>query len=97
MKREDILHLADLARIELTDTEIERFSKEFGAILGYVDSIKSMTQGEKVEPTIGALHNVFREDVDPHEAGIYTEDILSLAPQREKQYVKVKKILGGNI
>ncbi len=37
--------------------------------------------------------NVMREDSNPHESGKYTETLLKAAPQREGQYVKVKKIL----
>ena len=35
-----------------------------------------------------------REDSNPHEPGVYTEDLLNLAPERAGQYVKVQKILG---
>ncbi len=34
-----------------------------------------------------------RDDADPHEAGLYTEDLLKAAPGRDGNYVKVKKIL----
>ena len=93
MKREDILHLADLARIELSDAEIDRFSKDFDDILTYVSAVKDLASQAPSEQKLGVVANVFREDENPHEAGIYTEDILALAPDRVGQYVRVKKVL----
>lgn len=92
MKREDIIALADLARIELTDTEIERFAKEFDDILAYVGEIKGLA-GAAVEPAVGPHFNVFREDVDPLPADLYTEVLLEAAPVRDGRYLKVKKVL----
>lgn len=94
MKREDIIALADLARIELTDTEIDRFANEFDGILAYVASVKDLVGEVAAEPKIGVVANVLREDEDPHEPNMYSEDLLSLAPDRSGRYVRVKKILG---
>ena len=96
MKKEDIVHLAKLARIELTDAEIERFSHDFDAILDYVGEVKGLAGAQGGEPQLPPLHNVFREDKDPHEPGIYTEDLLALAPKRHGAYVEVKKVLENN-
>lgn len=93
MKREDITHLADLARIELTEGEVERFSKEFDDILGYVDRVKGLAEGGALEPAVGAVFNVLRKDENPHESGLYTEDLLNAAPAKEGKYVRVKKII----
>jgi len=92
MKREDIIALADLARIELSEAEIERFSKEFDDILEYVSDIKGLA-GTSGEPAVGKLFNVFREDVDPLPADLYTEALLAAAPVRDGRYLKVKKVL----
>ncbi len=94
MKREDIVHLADLSRIELTEEEIERFSKEFDDILGYVDSVMGIAKGAPAAQVLGAVHNVFREDANPHESGKYSEALLEALPSRKGQFAEVKKILG---
>jgi len=96
IKKEDVEHLATLSRIELTPTEAEDFAKDITNILGYVSEIKDMTGEETSEKKVGALFNVFREDGEPHEAGKYTEDLLALAPERQGQYIKVKKILDSS-
>ncbi|NCN52363.1 Asp-tRNA(Asn)/Glu-tRNA(Gln) amidotransferase subunit GatC [Candidatus Parcubacteria bacterium] len=93
MKREDIAHLATLARIKLTESEQDHLAENITDILGYVSAIGDITATEKPKE-IGALYNVMREDVPNHEPGEYTERILAAAPVRKGQYVEVKKILG---
>lgn len=96
MKKEDIEHLATLARIELKSDEADELAKDVTAILGYVSEIEEITGDMGAEKKVGALHNVMREDEDPHEGGLYSEDLLQSAPVRDGAYVKVKKILGDD-
>jgi len=93
MKREDIEHLAKLARIEVGDSEADKLATDITSILGYVSEIEDITGDKQNEKKVGPLYNVMREDTDPHESNIYTEDLLNLAPERDGQYLKVKKIL----
>lgn len=93
MKKEDIAHLAKLARIEISEDEAETLATNITSILGYVSEIEEIAGATQPEKKVGALFNVMRPDTDPHEAGMYTEDLLSAAPQRHGQYVKVKKII----
>lgn len=95
MKREDIIALSDLARIELTEEEIDSFSREFDDILAYVASVKDLTANVSTEPKIGVVANVLREDENPDPADLYSEDLLKGAPHRRGRYVEVKKILGS--
>ncbi|MEO8638159.1 MAG: Asp-tRNA(Asn)/Glu-tRNA(Gln) amidotransferase subunit GatC [Candidatus Taylorbacteria bacterium] len=90
---EDIDKLAALSRIELNSEEKSRFQKEIDSILSYVGEIKEVTSSVKKEKVVLGVHNVFREDSGPHQSGIFTEVILSNMPEREGQYLKVKKIL----
>jgi len=90
----DIKKLAELSRIEMEEVGIEEFQKEIESILAYVGQIQeasASTLSDKKE--IPVVRNVFREDENPHESGIYTETLLNEAPQREGNYLKVKKIL----
>lgn len=89
--KEDIKNLADLARIEVSDAEMEKMAKEVGSILGYVGQIKDLA-GD-MERHVPVLRNVMREDVITVGEGEYTEKLLNNAPAREGQYLKVKKIL----
>lgn len=92
ISREDVQKLASLARIKLTAEEEERFAKDMESILGYVTQIQAVSGTVETKGT-EKVKNVLREDTDPHESGIHTEVILHEAPQREGDYVKVKKIL----
>lgn len=92
MNAEKVLNLAKLARIEMNDAEAEKLSGEFEQILNYVSEVKKVPPLDKGEIKEG-IYNVFREDGEPHESGIYTEKILSQASAREGNYLKVKKIL----
>lgn len=94
MERKDIEHLAKLSRIAVTDEEADALAKDITSILGYISEIEEITGNKEEEKKVGALFNVMREDTNPHEPGIYTEDLLNLAPERDGRYVKVKKILG---
>ena len=93
MTKEEVQHLASLARIDFSDEEIASLTKEFNDILGYVQQIENIVGEEKLEKTAGAHCNELREDGEPHEAGIYSEKLLSAAPKRDGRYIEVKKIL----
>lgn len=93
---EDIEKLAKLARIDISNKEKELMRKDIESILEYVGHIKNIEQNisADVKREIPALKNVMREDVVTHKPGEFSEDLLSLAPSREGNYLKVKKILG---
>ena len=93
IQKEDIQHLANLARISLTEREIETLSLECSSILEYVAQLEEIAVDVPKEKTVGVHYNVLREDGDPHEPGIYSEKLLAAAPKREKDHISVKKIL----
>ncbi len=94
MTREEIIHLAALARIELSEAEIEKFTKELSAILSYVSTVQTLADGmAESTPRLGDRYNVLRADEVTNEPGSYTEDILAEMPATEGSYLVVKKIL----
>ena len=88
----DIQNLADLARIKISDKEAESLTAEIDSILEYVSQVKNISADSETE--VPVLKNVMRDDVVTHSAGEFTETLLSLSPDREGNYIKVKKILG---
>jgi len=64
IEREQVLHVARLARLRLTDDEVERMAGELSKILEYVETMNELDL-EGVEPTshVVDLTNVLREDV----------------------------------
>ena len=91
----EIEKLAGLARIAVSDEEKNILQHDLEEILAYVSQITNAEeQGVGTEEReVGVLYNVMREDGVPHEAGIFTEDILKQAPTRDGNRVSVKKIL----
>ncbi|MEY2665688.1 MAG: Glutamyl-tRNA(Gln) amidotransferase subunit [Candidatus Parcubacteria bacterium] len=94
MKREEIAHLASLARIRVTDAELEKLEAELSSIVSYVSVISDIA-GEDTEPRLGARYNVFRADEVTNESGEYTDALIAEMPEKDGRYMKVKKILGG--
>ena len=90
---EDIQKLAELSRIKIAPAEQESLRTQIESILGYIDQIKKATTISKQVAGVEGLHNVMRDDGEPHMPSEFTEKILSSAPAREGNYLKVKKIL----
>ena len=91
MELADIKKLAGMARIEMSEEEMEGMLADFAPILAYVDQIKEAVS-DTVVPSYEKT-NVMRDDVVTNERGEYTERILNGMPDTEKGYLKVKKIL----
>lgn len=90
---EDVAHLADLARIDLTDEERERLAPQLGVVLEYAASLDGVV-GDDVPATSHPLplRNVLREDVP--QPSLSAEEALSGAPAVEQQRFEVPRILG---
>ena len=88
----DVEHLAGLARIAVSDDEKKILQHDLEEILAYVSQVREVT-AELGAPEVGELRNVMREDSEPHEGGVFTEEVLKQAPSREGNRVFVKKIM----
>lgn len=93
MEKEDILHLARLARIGIDDKEAESLQADIESVLSYVSDINTITADIKLTKKVGARYNIFRDDVITVEAGKYTDALLKEAPKVNGKHVQVKKIL----
>lgn len=91
--REDVLKLARLARLHITDEEIDRFADEISAILGYVEQLQSVDVKD-LPPTnqVTGLTNVMRPD-EVIDYGATPEELLKNAPATESGHIKVKRML----
>ncbi|HEX5797138.1 MAG TPA: Asp-tRNA(Asn)/Glu-tRNA(Gln) amidotransferase subunit GatC [Candidatus Saccharimonadales bacterium] len=91
--RVDVLKLASLSKIKLTDEEVERFVKELDSIVEYVEQINS-ADITGIEPTdqVTGLQNVMRPD-EVIDYGVSSKELLKNAPATEKNQIKVKRIL----
>lgn len=86
-------HVAALARLELSEDELERFAHELSLVLEHVQTIRRLDLGG-VKPTVHAiaLQNVLREDVV--RPGVSRKDVLDVAPSVEDHRFRVPRILG---
>jgi aspartyl-tRNA(Asn)/glutamyl-tRNA(Gln) amidotransferase subunit C len=91
--RDEVAHLATLARIDLSDAELDQLAPQLSVILESVASITGVA-GDDVPPTSHPvpLTNVFRDDVVV--PGLTAEQALSGAPEQEQQRFSVPRILG---
>lgn len=90
--REDIEHIALLARLSLTDEEKETFGSQLGSILDYMEKLNELDTGS-VPPTshVLSLHDVMRDDLPG--PSIPRDDALSNAPSHTEKFYRVPKII----
>jgi aspartyl-tRNA(Asn)/glutamyl-tRNA(Gln) amidotransferase subunit C len=92
ISREDVEHVARLARLALTPEELERMRTQLNAILVHIDALKAVdTDG--IEPTSHAvpLVNVMRDD-EP-QPSFPAEAMLANAPDRAGEFFRVPRII----
>ena len=88
ISREDVLHVASLAHLDLTEEELERLGEQLNAILEAVGKVSELDL-EGVEPTSHPLDlvNVWRDD-EPRPS-LPLEDALANAPERDGDFFRV--------
>jgi aspartyl-tRNA(Asn)/glutamyl-tRNA(Gln) amidotransferase subunit C len=93
ISRDEVAHLANLARIDLDDAELDHLAPQLSVILESVASLSEVAAGD-IPPTSHALPltNVFREDVV--RPSLTPEQALSGAPAVDQQRFSVPRILG---
>ena len=90
--REDVAHVARLARLHLEEAELERMRTQLDAILAYIDKLRALDV-EGVEPTSHAvpLVNVVRDD--ERAPCLPQADALANAPDRAGEFFRVPRII----
>jgi aspartyl-tRNA(Asn)/glutamyl-tRNA(Gln) amidotransferase subunit C len=93
LSRHDVLHVARLARLDLTEEEIERFTDQLSAVLEHAADVAALPT-EGVPPTAHPipLENVLRDDVV--QPPLDREEVLAEAPATESGRFRVPPILG---
>ena len=89
----ELEHLAKLARIKLTEDDKKSLVKEFDSILGYIDQLKKADVKLDAEGRVGAVRNIARPDVASPVSAEDRERLLAEAPDREGDFIAVKKII----
>lgn len=88
-----MLKLARLARLDITDEEVELYRKELSNILQYVEQIQNTdVTGLKPTTQVTGLTNVMRDD-EVQDYGASANDLLRLAPKTQDRQLKVKRMI----
>lgn len=93
ISRDEVAHLARLARLALTDDELDSYAGQLDAILGHVSQIQSVDV-TGVEPTDNPLKDVNVSRPDVVEPCLTQQEALAAAPRAEDGRFAVPRILG---
>ena len=88
ISRDEVLHVARLARLELSEDEVTRFQEQLSAILDAVSKVSELDLAD-VPPTSHPLDLVNVWDADEPRPCLTVEEALANAPEREGNYFKV--------
>jgi aspartyl-tRNA(Asn)/glutamyl-tRNA(Gln) amidotransferase subunit C len=94
ISRDEVTYIAGLARLTLTDDEIDLYAQQLSDILGYIEQLNELDV-ENVEPMSHVLDiiNVMRED--KHLPSLSREDVMANAPDHDGEHFKVPRVVKG--
>ena len=91
LSKEEVLKIAKLSRLELTEEEIEKYTSQLSDVLAYVEKLNELDTDNVDETSqVTGLENVYRSDeVDQCD---YQEDLIKQAAENEAGQIKVKAV-----
>ncbi|HET7098973.1 MAG TPA: Asp-tRNA(Asn)/Glu-tRNA(Gln) amidotransferase subunit GatC [Patescibacteria group bacterium] len=94
LTKQDVLHVAKLAKITLTDAEVDKFTTQLSSIISYMDELNTV-EISNIEPTTQTtgLSNVFRKDEINTDQVLSQDEALSGTEKTHNGYFKVDAIL----
>jgi len=105
ISKQQVQHIAKLARISLTKKEEEKFQKELSSILDYVEKLKGV-EAKNVEPFFQSLVqnfslkeeklNLLRKDEVKEEESETVKKLIEAMPEKKERYLKVKTVFNQN-
>jgi aspartyl-tRNA(Asn)/glutamyl-tRNA(Gln) amidotransferase subunit C len=97
LEKKDIKHIADLARLELSEAELDLYGSQLSGVLDYIDQLQEVDT-EGVEPTaqVTGLLNVLRSDKIKDWEASERQAALAQAPAFEDEQYRVGRVLNNN-
>ncbi len=94
LTKKEVEKIAHLARLDLTQEELDIYTEQLSAILGYIDQLQEVdTENVPITTQVTGLSNVLREDsVD---ACDNASEIIACAPEHEDNQIKVKAVFSS--
>jgi len=93
INKEEVQHIAKLARLELTEKEVEKMQKDLSSILDYFDVLKKAPLLKKQKAVRGLTPYTLRKDEVVAKPASLANNLIQAAPDKKDNYVKVKAIL----
>lgn len=94
ISKEEVKHIAKLARIHLEEKEIEKFQKELSLIIDYFNKLKEVdTKNVDSKFYPSRMKNITREDIPGKKDIEQAEKLIDLYPQKKGRYLKTKRVL----
>ena len=94
LSKQEVQHIAKLARLGLSDEELEKYRRDLSSILDYAVKLQEVNV-DGVEPTSHSISmkNVMRNDEEQKEDADRVNKMMDQVPQKEKGFVKVRAVL----
>lgn len=94
LTREDVIHVASLARLGMSDDELTRFQEQLSSILGHIEDLNELDT-EAIPPTaqVVPLENVLRSD--EVRDSLSQQTVVAMAPVTRDGFIAVGAVMGG--
>ncbi len=97
ISREQVLHVAELGHLDLTEAEVETYSRQLDAILSYIEKLNELDTSS-VEPMAQVLSGEFSQENftlrhDIHQASRVVDAVLDVAPDPSRPYFRVPRVI----
>jgi len=94
---EEVLHIANLAKLKLSDEETKNFTTQLGEIINYFQQLNELDTSD-IAPVFKSIKgaNVFREDIVDSSQCLSMQEALKNAPDIEENFLKVPKMKGAD-
>ena len=93
ISKEEVEHIAKLARLELTEKEVGKMQKDLTAILDYFNLLKNVPEIKVVGAKLDKSSEWMRGDQEKPRVPGVAEKLVTAAPDKKDDYIKVKTIL----
>ncbi|MFH1745008.1 MAG: Asp-tRNA(Asn)/Glu-tRNA(Gln) amidotransferase subunit GatC [bacterium] len=94
LTKQEIEHIADLARLELSDEELKKYGSQLSDVLLYIDQLQNVdTENVGITAQVASLKNIFREDKIENWNKEEIKSSLNQAPDLEDNQIKVGRVL----
>jgi len=94
INKDDVKHIAKLARLGIAEGEIDKFQKDLAAILDFIEKLKEVdVEDTEATSQVTGLENKTRQDWGEKKEEKTRQSILANIPERKEDYIKVKTVL----